>query len=147
MIKTLVDEKEDVARAHGFTLVELLITVAVVAILAAVAFPSYTESVRKTRRSDATTELAETAQTLERCYTRYNVYNNNNCPIQSGTAFTSSEGIYTVTPTVTAIDYSLTATPVGTGVQAGDTGCTKFTLTSTGVKTAEGTIANKCWGG
>ncbi len=147
MIKTLVDEKEGVARAHGFTLVELLIVVAVVAILGAVAFPSYTESVRKTRRSDATTELAEAAQTLERCYTQYNVYNHDNCPIESGTAFTSSEGIYTVTPTVTAIGYSLTATPVGTGVQAGDTRCTSFTLTSTGVKSATGTLGNKCWGG
>ena len=54
---------------RGFTLIELMIAVAVVGILAAIAYPSYQEHVRKARRADAQTALLELAQFMERHYT------------------------------------------------------------------------------
>lgn len=56
-------------RQRGFTLIELMITLAIVAIVAAIAYPSYTESVRKSRRADARAVLLEAAQFMERIYT------------------------------------------------------------------------------
>ena len=59
----------------GFTLIELMITVAVVAILAAIAYPSYTGYVQRARRTDAKTVLLEAAQFMERVYTERGAYN------------------------------------------------------------------------
>lgn len=58
----------------GFTLIELMIVVAVVAILAAIAYPSYTDSVLKSRRGQAKADMAEVAQMLERFHTEKNTY-------------------------------------------------------------------------
>ena len=60
--------------SKGFTLIELMIVVAIVAILAAIAYPSYTEQVARGRRADAKAALLETAQWLERQYTMSNSY-------------------------------------------------------------------------
>jgi type IV pilus assembly protein PilE len=62
MLQTLTTPSR---RHGGFTLIELMITVAIVAILAAVAYPSFMEQVRKSRRSDAITALNAVAQAQE----------------------------------------------------------------------------------
>lgn len=59
---------------HGFTLIELMIVVAVIGILAAVAYPSYTDSVLKGRRAQARTALVELLQQQERYMTQRNCY-------------------------------------------------------------------------
>ena len=56
-------------RQGGFTLIELMITVAIIGILAAVAYPAYTEQVAKGRRADARVRLVAAQQWMERYYT------------------------------------------------------------------------------
>ena len=61
-------------RQGGFTLIELMITVAIVAILASVAVPSYLESVRRGNRAEAIATLLEASNWLQRGYTVNNTY-------------------------------------------------------------------------
>lgn len=58
----------------GFTLVEVMIVVAVIAIITAIAYPSYRENVRRSRRSDARNLLSENAQIMEAFSTVNNRY-------------------------------------------------------------------------
>ncbi len=60
--------------AHGFTLIELMITVAIVAVLAAIAFPSYQDSVWKGKRAEAKAAIFKALQAEERYYTQNNTY-------------------------------------------------------------------------
>ncbi|WP_315359522.1 type IV pilin protein [Neisseria bacilliformis] len=61
-------------KQSGFTLIELMITVAVIAILAAIAYPSYDRFIRKTRLENARADLLENARRLERFYTRQKTF-------------------------------------------------------------------------
>lgn len=58
----------------GFTLVEMMITVAIVAILASVAYPAYTEQIRKGKRAECRSGLLQSMQQQERYYTQFNQY-------------------------------------------------------------------------
>jgi type IV pilus assembly protein PilE len=61
---------------QGFTLIELMITVAIVGILAAIAYPSYTSQIEKGRRAECRGGLLKTMQQQERYYTQRNAYTN-----------------------------------------------------------------------
>jgi len=67
-------------RTKGFTLIELMIVVAIVGLLAAIAYPSYQEYIARARRADAKTVLLENAQFLERFYTQNGTYAGANLP-------------------------------------------------------------------
>jgi type IV pilus assembly protein PilE len=68
----------------GFTLMELMITVAVVGILAAIAYPSFTEQIARSRRAEAQTILLSGQQWMERFYSENYSYDRNT----AGTAVT-----------------------------------------------------------
>lgn len=61
-------------RSHGFTLVELMIVVAIIAILTSIAYPAYTSSILKGKRAEGRAALAELLQQQERYMTQNNVY-------------------------------------------------------------------------
>ena len=136
---------------HGFTLIELMIVVAVVGILSAIAYPSYTEYVRRGHRADARAGLLQAQQWLERAATATGVY-----PTTLPTALTWS-GDTTKRYTIgfangnTNAAYTLTATPNNPGPQASDK-CGTYTLSNTGLRGANGKTSadtgydTSCWG-
>jgi type IV pilus assembly protein PilE len=139
--------------SKGFTLIELMITVAIVGILASIAIPSYQDSVRKSRRADAKAALLGLANAMERHFTETNSYEGAGT---TGTpANTGAPSIYTIPPqtasfyTVTinaaaATTFTLHAAP--TGAQT-DPRCGTLTLTHTGARgitSQTGTVA-ECW--
>lgn len=129
--------------SSGFTLVELMIVVAIVAILASIAVYNYGNYVRKANRTDARVALSQTAASLEKCRSLYAVYNHASCNVAASS--TSPEGLYTITSTTTASTFSLTAAPNGKP-QTDDTECASLTLTNTGVKGTSGTATvAECW--
>ncbi len=134
------------SRIRGFTLIELMITVAVIGILATIAYPSYIAQIQKTRRADAQTALLNTAQRLERCFTEFNTYAFNAAACNVVTPVISADGHYSVAAGVrTATTYTLTATPVAGDPQNGDTKCASFSITQANSKTATGSASGTCW--
>ena len=77
-------------KMQGFTLIEMMITVAIIAILAAVAYPSYTEYVKRSNRSEGQALLSDTAAAQERYYSQNNVYITDNADIAKLNARTDS---------------------------------------------------------
>lgn len=147
---------------NGFTLIEVMIVVAIVAILAAVAFPSYQEQVRKSRRGEAKAALLKTMQAQEKYYTQFNRYfafdtstSLGQTPFRAFSGETAEASSHAITATACGsgpgenIDacVRLTAIPgeaVG-GMAFADAKCGHVTLSSTGFKAASGPDGMKCW--
>lgn len=128
--------------AKGFTLMEMLIVVAMIGILAAIAIPNYSAYIQRGHRSEAKGVLMQAAQWMERYRTENNSYAQTpppaNTPVALPTSLTrspASGGLrYNVAlnPAPTAGTYTLVATP--TGAQAGDE-CGSFTIDQVGRRT------------
>ncbi|MHB9101711.1 MAG: type IV pilin protein [Sulfuricella sp.] len=133
-------------KTSGFTLIELMITVAVIGILAAIAYPSYQDSIRKSRRADAKSALLNAAQSMEKFYTENSKYTG--ATVGTVVPASSTDGYYTLSFSVapSAAAYTLQAAPTTKGNQGADK-CGNFTLSSTGVKGVNsGTLGvADCW--
>ncbi len=124
----------------GFTLVELMIVVAIVGIIASIAYPSYDEYITRSKRGDAMSALMLASQAMER-YRSNPPYSYDvpalsdifatQVPVEGGTAY------YTLSLTSDANSYTLTATPTGSM-----SGKKVLTLTNTGARTWGG---DSCW--
>ncbi len=139
------------ARRRGFTLIEMMIVVAVIGLLAAVALPSYQSSVKKARRADARSALATTAQMMERYSTEHGAsgYQTASLSDVAGptvVAKSASENRYYLLSfsNLTATAFTLRAVPQGG--QASDD-CATYTLDERGGRGLVGTTHTvaECW--
>ncbi len=125
----------------GFTLIELMITVAIIGILAAIAYPSYTEYVLRGNRTEGQALLSDAAARQERYYAQNNTYADTLAKLGYASG-NSANGLYVLsTPTGTASAYTLLAATQRTDARCGDLG-----LNQAGTKTETGTgsVAD-CW--
>ena len=165
--------KTNIKSKNGFTLIELMIVVAIMGILAAVAYPSYRQHVIKSNRVDAEKNLLELTQWMERFYTENGRYDQDTgatavtidslpfkkSPKEGSTTFYNMTFVIVTPATASpaATTYTLRATPAGT--QADDAACgaislnhasVKCILDVAGARCSNGTVADQdavadCW--
>ena len=133
--------------SQGFTLLELMITVAIVAILATIAFASYQDQIVKSRRAAGASCLQERAQFMERYYTTHLSYNDPDTPpvITACDAEVSPHYTVSLVAGTTARAFILQAVPQGMQATR-DTKCATLTINQQGTRTESGTGTEAdCW--
>lgn len=139
------------SKNDGFTLIELMITVAIVGILAAIAYPSYQSHVVKSWRANASACLLELANRMERRFTGSRAYNDpgdvpsSECATEPGMQDRYEFGFHD-DPDLSATAFSLKATPIGA---QGDDPCNILTINHWGQKgvvgAGSGWDVDRCW--
>jgi type IV pilus assembly protein PilE len=130
----------------GFTLIEVMITVAIIGILAAITYPSYNEYIWRSNRTEAQQELIRLANLQEQLFVDQRTYTANmsdlGVPVTDGgyqVPKNRAKKLYTITGTKDGRTFILLAT--AQGVQVNDTGCTTLTINESGLKTP----TTGCW--
>lgn len=142
---------------RGFTLIEMMIVVAIVGILAALAYPGYTKQVLKGRRAEGRTALASLLQQQERYLTQRNTYlaftsdaagvaNPSSAPFKTYSGDNLANSAYLMSAGTCPGGIAITdcvqviATPIKADTEAGT-----LQMNSTGEKSCTGTNSSVCW--
>jgi len=129
-------------RQTGFTLIEVMVVVAIISIIATIAWPSFERQIKANKRKDGIKALTIASNAMERCRTDNGSYNNCDTTIKAS----SPEGRYNVKATITGggDGYTLTAT----NNVNDDADCVTLTLNNLGQKSSTGNYTNPhgCWG-
>ncbi|TPH19232.1 type IV pilin protein [Litorilituus lipolyticus] len=133
-----------IQKTFGFTLLEVLITVALIGILVSIAYPSYTEFVVKSNRSEAQRELVRLANLQEQAFVDNRAYTEDMTQLGANAdPFITDGGNYSIDANVgnNGTTFTLTATALLLQKKR-DTKCAKFSVTETGEKDATN---SDCW--
>ena len=133
-------------RVRGFTLIELIVTIAIIGTLSAIAIPSYMTYVQRGHRSHVKTVLLEAAQFMERHRSSNFTYAAVALPARLQVSPAEGTKRYDLTLVSNATSFTLTATPSGWV----DTVCGNLTLTNLGVKgqsvsASDASVTATCW--
>ena len=143
-------------KSQGFTLIELMIVVAIIGIIAAVAIPSYQDSVRKSARAVAKEALFEVVSRQENNFLNSKAYATDltNLGYSGATYYVDKQGntsvagdsVYLIQLATGATTSAYTVQAVPQNSQTGDTQCGTLSLSSAGVKGESGTgTVSMCW--
>ncbi|MBD9631879.1 hypothetical protein BWR15_10220 [Pseudomonas sp. T] len=141
-----------IAKAGGFTLVELMVVVSILALLAGIAIPSYRQFILRANRSEAQTLLRDAAAQQERYLAQYSKYTDDPAklaftyPLSADGKRLSTHQLYELAaehPQGDTRRYRLTALRRGT--QAGDSDCGDFTLDERGTRGVSAGSVDSCW--
>lgn len=148
-------------KLKGFTLMELMIAVAIIGILAAIALPQYQQYILKSKRVDAKNAIMKVGAEQEKYYLQNNTYFDNTqfgtvnaakkwFKVNGSSEITSESGYYKLVITqdgtnTFAQSYVVTATPSTGSTQANDSKCTAFAMDGSGQQRATGSNVSECW--
>lgn len=137
-------------KSSGFTMVELMIVVAIIAILAAIAIPSYRRYVVRANRTEASKALADLAARQERFYYTNNGFTGTLADLNGTTTMATRHYAFSMVASAASVapaTYTVTATPTGTQA-SDDVECKTISLDNIGRWSSTGATTNdpKCWG-
>jgi type IV pilus assembly protein PilE len=130
-------------RIRGFTLIELMVTVAIVAILAAVAYPAYTRYLIRSNRAAAASYVLQVSDLQQRYLLDARAYAASMTELNASVPDNVARFYDVTTAKVGTAGFNVVASPKGSQL-ARDTDCGTLTVNDAGTKTASGG-ASTCW--
>ena len=136
-------------KSMGFTLIELMITVAIIGVLGAIAYPSYQDSVRKSRRAEGRSAMMEVLQQQERYMTQNNTYlafsdTATSSVFKNFSGDSKAKASYWIGSRACSGDIKICVEVFGIPKYT-DPDITELTITSTGIKGCTGSKTSICW--